>query len=359
MLTIKLRVLGNDVGGKRFREDARTVTVNRHGARIRTCALHHVSQVVRLVNPVGQSEADFRVVGPLAPVSEKGSEWGVECLEADQNIWGIKFPPLAEGESAFAKGLLECRQCRTAAFLRLSAVEYEVLETAGILSKAREKCGSVSPWGFAEKLLELNSQPSEARLFREAQALAQGGGGNQNERRYRRVALQLPLLIRDYYGQFEISRTENVSKSGFCFLSEKTYYVGHGISVACPYDAAGENIEVPARIARARQQAGTECNIYGVRYETHGRHREEMRMVADGSRKALTDALGSVLCRTARRFLQAVRGRKYCWRANWALSRKSASAASVRAGKQMPEWWDKSGKKRTVTITASPSLILR
>jgi len=270
MLTIHLRVLGNDVRGKRFKEDARTITVNRHDARIRTPAVLRVGQIVRLVNQVGESDTEFRVEGPLAPVSENGGEWGVECVEAGQNIWGIRFPPLAEGESAFAKGLLECRRCHTAAFLRLSAVEYEVLETAGILSRACEECVGVSPWGFAEKQVELKGQPSEARFFREAQALAQGALESQDDRQYRRIALQLPLLIRDYYDQFEISRTENVSRSGFCFLSEKTYYVGQGISVACPYDAACENIEVLARIARARQLAGTQRNIYGVRYEPQG-----------------------------------------------------------------------------------------
>ncbi|MHB8652798.1 MAG: PilZ domain-containing protein [Terriglobia bacterium] len=270
MLTMQLRVLGNDIRGKRFKEDARTISVNRHGARIQARAVPQVGQIVRLVNPVGESDAEFRVVGPLAPVSENGGEWGVECVEAGQNILRIRFPPLAEGESAFAKGLLECRRCHTAAFLRLSAVEYEVLETAGILSKACEEGVAVSPWGFAEKQVELKGQPGEARLFRETQALAQGALESQDNRQYRRVALQLPLLIRDYYDQFEISRTENVSKSGFCFLSEKTYYVGQGISVACPYDTAGENIEVLARITRARLLAETERNIYGVRYEPQG-----------------------------------------------------------------------------------------
>jgi PilZ domain len=271
LLTVRLRVLGRDAGGCQFKEDGRTITLNRHGARIRTRSALQVGQKVRIVNQAGHSEADFRVVGPLSPVSENVGEWGVECLQPDRNIWGIQFPLLPNGESAYAKGLLECRRCHSTTFLPLSTVEYEVLESAGILSRACEKCGSsTSPWGFAEKHLELNDHADEDRLFREAQALAQGTCGTKDDRKHRRVAIQLPLLVRDFYGQFEISRTENVSKSGFCFLSEKTYYLGQGLSAACPYNADGENIEVPARLVRAQQLSGTQRNIYGVRYEPHG-----------------------------------------------------------------------------------------
>lgn len=274
MLTVRLRVLGCDAEGKHFKEDGRTITLNRHGARIRTRGALQVGQRVHIVNQAGHSAADFRVVGPLSPVSENEGEWGVECLQADLNIWGIQFPLLPIGETAYAKGLLECRRCHTTSFLELSAVEYEVLESAGILSKACDKCRSISPLGFAEKQLNLNSPPAEARLFREAQALAHGTSGTRDDRHHRRVAIQLPLLIRDFYGQFEIGRTENVSKTGFCFLSEKTYYIGQGISTACPYNADGENIEVPARFVRAQQLGGTNSNIYGVRYEPQGPDRE-------------------------------------------------------------------------------------
>ena len=267
MLTVRLRMVGQDAAGKRFREDARTITLNRHGARIRTRRVLLVGEVVRLVNVVGQSDAEFRVVGPLTPPSELGGEWGVESVDPNFNIWGIKFPPLPDGESAYPRGLLECRQCHAAAFLRLSTVELEVLETAGILSLPCEACGTESPWGYAEKKLELDCSPSEARMFAEARARAEGGGPDRDDRRHRRVALQLPVLIRDFYGGTDISRSENVSKGGFCFTSQKIYYLGQGIVVACPYHPSGENIEVPARFVRAQELSGTPRMVYGVRYE--------------------------------------------------------------------------------------------
>ncbi|HEV2349929.1 MAG TPA: hypothetical protein VG028_08815 [Terriglobia bacterium] len=270
MLTVRLRILGTDPAGRHFKEDARAITVNRHGARIRTRVPLRAGQAVRLINLAGDSDAEFRVVGPLAPPAESGCDWGVECTNPHLNIWGIKFPPLVEGESAYAKGLLECRKCHNTAFLPLSTVGLEVLETAGILSLPCETCGSDSPWGFAEKKMDLNCPPGEARLFAEARARAEKGGPDSDERQHRRVALQLPVLIRDYYGANEVLRSENLSKEGFCFLSEKTYYAGQGILAACPYNATGENLEIPARIVRAQGLAGTSRKIYGVRYEPQG-----------------------------------------------------------------------------------------
>ncbi len=270
MLTMRLRILGNDATGKQYKEDARAITVNRHGARIRTLVPLQVGQVVRLINLAGESDAEFRVVGPLAPPTEGGCDWGVECVNLELNIWGIKFPPLVEGETAYAKGLLECRKCHASAFLPLSVVQFEVLETAGILSMPCEGCGSDSPWGYAEKKMELDCTPSEARMFAEAQAQSEGSGPDRDERQHRRVALQLPILIRDYYGGTEVLRSENLSKNGLCFLSDKTYYMGQGIVVACPYQAAGENIEVPARVVRNQQLAGAHRKIYGVRYSPQG-----------------------------------------------------------------------------------------
>lgn len=177
---------------------------------------------------------------------------------------------MIEGETAYAKGLLECRKCHNTAFLPLSTVGLDVLETEGILALPCETCGTDSPWGYAEKKMDLNCPPGEARLFAEARAQAEKGGQERDERQHRRVALQLRVLIRDYYGANEALRSENLSKNGFCILSRKTYYVGQGILAACPYNATGENLEVPARIVSAQQLAGMSRNIYGVRYGPKG-----------------------------------------------------------------------------------------
>lgn len=266
MLTIPLHVSGLDLKGAGFKDDARTVTLNRHGARIMTLRLLSSGQTVRLTNLVSRREADFRVVGPLSPHSEKGGEWGVECLDGQkQNIWGIQFPPPPSGQEAESAALLECRSCHTVALLRMSLVEVEVLGTSGLLTKVCENCKSNTPWGYAEKQVAMGAPPEEAAMLAEAGAGPAASKG-ADLRRHRRVALQLPVLIRDYSGKFELTKSENVSKGGFCFASEKDFHVGEGVMVACPYSGSDQSLEVSAKIVRRQSLEGANRKIYGVRY---------------------------------------------------------------------------------------------
>ncbi len=267
MLTIPLVAHGTDVGGASFKEAARSVALNRHGARIQISRPLTIGQTLRLVNQVTHREAEFRVIGPVAPLTDRGGEWAVECINIEDNIWGIQFPPGEKGEATDSRALLECRKCHTVALLPVSLVEVDVLETSGIISKRCQNCKTISPWGYAEKEVAMESPPEEAAMLAEAQDRIEEAPKAADRRRHRRVCLQLPVLVRDYYGGVEITKTENASKGGFCFASEKNYYVGQGIMVICPYSAASQNIDAGARIVRRRDVEGTQRKLYGVRYE--------------------------------------------------------------------------------------------
>ncbi len=263
MLTIPLRVSWQDAQGRSFEADARTLTLNRHGARIHVLRPLVRGSVVRLTNLISRRDTEFRVVGPVSPHTEKGGEWGVELVDGKANIWGIQFPPAGKDEADSA-ALLECRVCHSVALMHVSLVEVEVLETSGILTKPCETCGKQSLWGHAEKQVAMGAPAEEAAMVAEAAQAARGA----ELRRHRRVALQLPVLVRDYYGGTEISKSENVSKGGFCFISEKNYIVGEGVVVACPYSTSEHSIEVRAKIVRCQPVEGTSRKVYGVRYDT-------------------------------------------------------------------------------------------
>jgi hypothetical protein len=263
MLTIPLVVEGTDAKGNEFKDDARTVTLNRHGARITLSRPLRVGQTISLTNLVGRRRSQFRVVGPVTPVTDRGGEWGVEYLDMKENIWGIRFPPVADSEGSNSKALLECRQCHSLALMRMSLVEVEVLETSGILIKACDHCERETSWGHAEKQVAMSGPPEEPAMPTEAHAATPG----TEQRKHRRIALQMPVLIRDYYGGTEITKTENVSKGGFCFVSERKYQIGEGVLVICPYNPSAQNIEIRARIVRYRALEGAERKVYGVRYE--------------------------------------------------------------------------------------------
>jgi hypothetical protein len=262
MLTIPLTVEGTDARGHTFQDEARTLTLNRHGARIRTSRPLRVGQTLRLTNRLVQREAEFRVVGPLTPITERGGEWGIEYQNLKDDIWGIQFPPSTHDGGPGSKALIECRQCHTVALLPLSLVEVDVLETAGIISRTCAQCERETPWGYAEKQVVMGGTAREASMMKEAHAAARG----IEQRQHRRVSLQLPIRIRDFYGGSEITRTENVSKGGFCFVSEINHHIGGAILVICPYDPAGPSIEIRARIVRQREVEGTRRKVYGVRY---------------------------------------------------------------------------------------------
>lgn len=277
MLTVPLRVRGVDENGDSFDCDAQTIDISRHGARIKIARPLASGQHVRVTNLVNRREASFRVAGPLAPMTEKGGEfgvmgpispqaenqeeWGMESLDPNSDLWGIRFPPPPPSEDSEPKALLACRQCSAAELVRLSLIDVEVLETAGIVSRFCSNCQAIAPWGFGEsRLVETKTDPPSVS----------GGGAPPavERRRHRRAVLQLPILIRDYFGGVEIAKSENVSKGGVCFATEKNYYLGEGVMVECPYDKKSQNLEVPAQIVSRQEIPRSHRKVYRVKYKT-------------------------------------------------------------------------------------------
>jgi hypothetical protein len=266
MFSIPVSIRGVDEKGSPFETTGRTITINRHGARIQLSRSLKPGQTVLVINQSTDAEAEFRVVGPISPPLGRVGEWGIECLRVDKNIWDIYFPPITEDSDAHI--LLACRNCQALSLQSLSLVEVEVLETAGLLTKPCVHCGQSTPWGYPQRAFEVETQTYQA-------AVSEATGGfptlaAERRRSYRKPA-QLPVRVRDYFGETEISQTENISQDGFCFSSARKYLVGQGIVVICPFDAANEKPEVRARIVRTEPGSGRDRYLYGVRYDPTSR----------------------------------------------------------------------------------------
>jgi PilZ domain-containing protein len=259
LLSIPIQIDGATPSGQRFSETTRTLVINRHGARIIMKHRVEPGAKIKVQNLAARREADFRVVGPTGPATEEGGEWGVECGDEKANIWGIEFPPTVQDDSR-GSALLECRTCHRNVVTAISLVELDVLMSSGLLTRECDVCGHPTAWSYAEQPRTLAPGTGEARLD-----ASEATGAPQ--RFYKRAALRLPIQVRDYYGGAELTKSENVSKSGLCFTSEKKYEIGSGILVTCPYDPRGNNIEVRARIVRRQQVPGSSRIIYGVSYE--------------------------------------------------------------------------------------------
>jgi len=264
-IAIPIRVLVFGGRGGSFSEDTHTVEVNVAGARI--ALAHRVSpdDTLRMINLENFREADFRVVGATRLVGGETCEWGVECLEQGRNIWGIEFGPPPTPEGIQAGGLLYCRGCGERAFTVLSMMEVQVLDATGALQRLCARCGEFSFWACCEADIPgRETQPAESAP---SAAPPKKWDGQAERRAHKRLALKLPIRIRNHRGESEVAKTENVSKGGFAVSLTMKLDAGEIVSVICPYTEGGPDLEQRAEIRRCAPSDPGKWR-YGCRYVT-------------------------------------------------------------------------------------------
>ena len=264
LITVPIRIEGVDRNGEKFSEESRTIVINRQGARINLKRPVTPGALLLISTHLAHRSATFRVVGPTRPPTGEGGEWGVECLEPNSNIWGIGFPPPSADEGV-CTALLECRRCHAVKLSHLSMVEHEVLGNSGLLVKECEACERMTSWGFKELSMPLTADQTAAAL--PSPETPAGSRDTTARRSHNRVALRLSMRVRSFSGVEEIVRTENVSRGGVCFITDRNYEIGEVILVTCPYEKSGQNIEVRGQVVRRREMQGTGRKIYGISYE--------------------------------------------------------------------------------------------
>lgn len=262
LLSIPIRVMGTDLASEPFTEDTKTLALDQAGARI---ALGHrvaADDSIRIVNLDNYSEADFRVVGPTRLSEGQAVEWGVECSEPGRNIWGIELPPLSR-EGADDGTMLECRACQSQGFWPVTLMEMEVLSTTGLINRSCGKCGKTTYWTFADASRRPRPfSPSEpvAPTPREAEAKKK-----VEKRREKRMALKMPVLVRNAVGEEETTKSDNISKGGLAVSLAMDLKVGDQLQVVCPYTGSQDIPQKGEVRQRARFEFGGK-RMYGIRY---------------------------------------------------------------------------------------------
>ena len=260
LLRIPIRVMGFDTATGEFSEDSHTVTVSRTGARIALRRHVAVNDTLRIINLENYNEADFRVVAPTGWAGSDINEWGVECSEPGRNVWGIEFSAPLAGE---AGALVECQDCHKEAFWALTPMELEVLETSGVVQHDCSQCGKPTYWMHADvtrrpqefpPLEAVTTRPQPVKTEKESE-----------KRRNKRLGMKLPILVRGPSGQDEITKTENVSKSGLAVSLTMDLGVGDVVRVVYPYSPVGQNIEQKAEVRRRATYAFGGRRLYGLR----------------------------------------------------------------------------------------------
>ncbi len=265
-LTIPLRAEVVDSNGRTVEYPGRAVNLSRHGGRIEMPQTLDRGQSIRLRSPLGRHEAEFRAVETIPYYGENGCECGVECLNKEDNFWGIEFPSHVD-DAVDAKVLLECCMCHTIALKPLSLSETQALVANDTLSRYCTKCSGATLWWYAEIRVPWNRQPERAQNSIEGQRRFITAFTEFVNRGHRRVHMQIPLWIRGRYGDSDNIQTVNISKVGFSFSSEEKHLRGEIMTATFPFASMTQQTPMPARIVREQVVEGSASKIYGAKFE--------------------------------------------------------------------------------------------
>jgi PilZ domain len=262
-LELEVVVSGSDAMGQEFLEEARTLALSRHGAKILSHRPLVPEQVVRIQCQRTRKEVDARIVGQIGEDSE-GYYYGIELLDPDVNIWDIEFSPLAESDTAVGRVLLECLRCHRQEVTYLDVFAMEVLLAEERLSRRCQRCNDTTLWRrAAPQRVEEEGLPGTRPP---ADQQAQPPLRTRSDRKHVRVNMKIDVCIRHPQLGKEVTVTENVSRGGFRFKSAKEYRKGSVIEFALPYSPAGGNIFASARVVYAERLPTEGVTAYGVAY---------------------------------------------------------------------------------------------
>ena len=270
LLRIPIEVAGIDEGGKAFKEVSTTLVINRGGARISLKRTLRTDTRITITNLQTQISCSFRVLGMAGQTHGEGPECRVECLKQELNLWGIIFPEkgkaigLEPAEQGSIDALVECSVCHVRELAQLTSEKYHALSTRSFLNRNCTHCGVPTEWKFA--FIEADKGAAPAAQAPTAAALSRG----KEHRRAKRLTVKIPIRIRVSDGSGEITRTENLSKTGVCFISSRKMQAGEVIKITVGYEPGKNESEISARIAWVRPQEGTSRTIYGVHLEDSG-----------------------------------------------------------------------------------------
>jgi hypothetical protein len=145
-MSVAVRVIGIDYRGVDFTEEAQTVIVNRHGAKIRLShQLLPDSEIRMLSHPTGKDSV-FRVVSKLQSPELRFTYWGVENLDPEMNIWGVDIPELLPGDQLKVRVLLQCPVCSAHESLRADEMLLAGLQEKGGVERTCKACNTPGLW---------------------------------------------------------------------------------------------------------------------------------------------------------------------------------------------------------------------
>lgn len=253
-LDIPIVISGSNADGARFVENTKAIVLSRRGAKIISRQALFPQQQLKVRCLKTNLDTEVRVVGPILG-EEEGCHFGVAFLQPEVNIWGINFPLLDGTENPAGRVFLECTKCHAQEVVHLDVFELEVFLANRCLTRPCPPCGKATLWMRSE-----SREPT-----RDEQAAAKARHTIQ-ERKSPRITLRVVVCLRHSELGEDVVYTENVSKGGFRFRSNKLYATGTVFEAALPYTPGAANIFTPARIVHREIGVGDVPHAYGVAY---------------------------------------------------------------------------------------------
>jgi len=145
-MNIPIRVFGIDYRGVDFIEEASTLVVNLHGAKIRMSHQLLPDSEIRVLSHPTNLDSVFRVVSKLQGGERKFTYWGVENLNPYMNIWGVEIPALPPDDQRKARVALQCPSCSAQESLPVDVLLLASLQEKGGVDRTCTMCRKIGLW---------------------------------------------------------------------------------------------------------------------------------------------------------------------------------------------------------------------
>jgi hypothetical protein len=281
---IAILLVGSDMEGKMFSEQTKTVLLSRHGAGIVSKFPLSADQELILRRLDTNKEAEVRVVGQLG--SHEGVyTYGVAFLDAQMDLWGIKFPGMTDSEKVASRVMLQCCGCRTQETVEQSDLESDVYLVNEGTFRTCKNCGTSTFWkratddvsgepvpvpvaveavgARAEVAEKVETVEAPAAIMEPAPAAKP-----ENRRKHVRTKASFKACIRSYTHGDDVVNCEDMSRGGLCFKSRKEYAPNMDVEVAAPYSPGGHAIFVRGTIAHVTELKTERRYRCGVAYKS-------------------------------------------------------------------------------------------
>lgn len=264
-ITMPVSVSGKDSAGISFSEVASTVTVSQFGAAIALKNQISPGQdvTIRRLRTRTPREAECHVIGQIGTQGDL-RVFSVTFQEPTVGFWDIYFPALPANTETAGRAFVMCENCNTRRVVHLNAQQLTAYEASRRVSYPCDNCGKTTVW--VESQLETGKPPElkVANAARLASPPVPADRGNQ--RKHRRLAVEVPVCIRQAGTADEVATTVDISRGGLCFLGSRAYPAGSYIQVAIPYSPAAVNIFVDARVVHNSKMPSANLYRHGVMY---------------------------------------------------------------------------------------------